>query len=134
MTRWITLGLFAIFLFGYTLQKYQAAAPPTFSVDYLGIVLFIVFITAVLQFALLWPGGNLIRSFAVYAIVVPILAVGLSSLGFVGFWYFVVSSYPDAPGWRELAPRGLTPGLFMGAILVFGRWLSMRSAKAAPGS
>ena len=52
--------------------------------------------------------------------------VGLSALAFAGFWYFTVSQYPDAPPVWELVPRGITPGLFMAAILILNRWLSQR--------
>ena len=134
MSRWVTFGLFAVFLAGYTLQKYQAAAPPAFSADYLQVVLYIVLITAVLQFAVLWLAGSLIGDFRIYGLAMPVLAVALSSLGFVAFWYFNVSKYPNPPPWTELAPRGITPGLIIGAILVFGRWLSMRAATATPSS
>lgn len=134
MARLVTATLFLVFLAGYTWQKYTAAAPPAFSQDYLNIVLFIVLITAVIQFAVLWPATGLIKNFGVFAVATPILAVALSALGFAAFWYFTVSQYPNAPPLAELARRGIAPGLFMGVILIIGRLLAMREAKAAQGS
>ncbi len=131
MARLLTLGLFLIFLAGYTFQKYQAAAPPSFSADYMRIVLFIVLITAVAQFAVLWPAGELIKNFPAYVLAMPVLAVLLSSLGFVAFWYFTVSHYANAPAWTELAKRGIAPGLLMAAILILGRWVATRSTASA---
>ena len=127
MARWITLGLFAVFLAGYALQKYAAAAPPTFEPEYLRIVLFIVFLTAIIPFAVMWPAGGLVKSFPLFAVFTLIGCVGLSAAAFAGFWYFVVSRYPDAPPVWELVPRGVAPGLFMAAILILNRWLSRRS-------
>ena len=127
MARWITLGLFIVFLIGYTLQKYAAAAPPTFVPEYLRIVLLIVFLTAIIPFAVMWPAGGLVKSFPLFAAFTAIGCVGLSALAFAGFWYFVVSQYPDAPSVWELARRGAAPGLVMTAVLILHRWLSQRS-------
>jgi hypothetical protein len=127
MRRWITLGLFAAFLVGYTAQKYTAAAPPTFVPEYLRIVLLIVFITAVIPFALMWPAGGLLKAFPLFAIFTLIGTVGLSALAFAAFWYFVVSNYPNAPPVTDLIPRGIAPGLFIASILILNRWLSQRA-------
>lgn len=135
MPRWITLGLFVVFLIGYTFQKYAAAAPPTFVPDYLRIVLFIVFITAVLPFAVMWPASGLVKPFPLFAGVAVIGCVGLSALAFAGFWYFTVSQYPNAPPVWELVPRGITPGFFMATILILNRWQSqqrLRRESVAP--
>ncbi len=131
MARGITLGLFVVFLIGYTFQKYAAAAPPTFVPEYLRIVLFIVFITAIIPFAVMWPAGGLVKSFPLFAAFTVIGCVGLSALAFAGFWYFTVSQYPDAPPLSELVPRGIAPGLFMAAILILNRWLSLRSRQGS---
>lgn len=131
MRIWITLGLFIAFLIGYTVQKYAAAAPPTFVPDYLRIVLFIVFITAIIPFAVMWPAGGLFKGFPLFAIFTLIGSVGGSALAFAAFWYFTVSHYPNAPPVTDLIPRGIAPGLFMAAILILNRWLSQRSPPAA---
>jgi uncharacterized membrane protein len=128
MRRWLTIGLFLLFLIGYTIQKYAAAAPPTFVPDYLRIVLFIVFITAVIPFAVMWPAGGLVRKFPLFAIFTVIGAIGCSALAFAAFWYFTVSQYPNAPPLMALVPRGVAPGAFMAAILILNRWLSQREA------
>jgi hypothetical protein len=129
MRLWITLGLFVAFLIGYTVQKYAAAAPPTFVPEYLRIVLYIVFITAVIPFALMWPAGALFKPFPLFAIFTLIGSVGCAALAFAAFWYFTVSHYPNAPPVTELIPRGITPGLFIAAILILNRWLSRRSQR-----
>jgi hypothetical protein len=131
MRRWITIGLFVAFLIGYTAQKYLAAAPPTFVADYLRIVLFIAFITAVIPFAVMWPAGGLFKSFPLFAIFTLIGSVACSALAFAAFWYFTVSHYPNAPPVTELIPRGIAPGLFIAAILILNRWLSQRSQRDA---
>lgn len=131
MHRWITLGLFLVFLVGYGVQKYAAAAPPTFIPDYLRIVLFITFITAVIPFAAMWPLGGLVKPFPLFVIFTAVGTVGGSALAFAAFWYFTVSHYPNAPPLWELVPRGLTPGIFMAAILILNRWLSQRSQGAS---
>ncbi|MEQ1819587.1 MAG: hypothetical protein ABL871_13340 [Terricaulis sp.] len=131
MPRWTTLGLFVVFLIGYTFQKYAAAAPPTFVPDYLRIVLVIVFITAIIPFVVMWPAGGLVKPFPLFAAFTVIGCIGLSALAFAGFWYFTVSQYPNAPPVWELVPRGIAPGLFMATILVFDRWLSQRSQRGS---
>lgn len=129
MRRWLTLGLFLLFLVGYTIQKYAAAAPPTFAPDYLRIVLFIVFITAVIPFAAMWSAGGLVRSFPLFAAFTVLGAIACSALAFAAFWYFTVSHYPNAPPLMALVPRGIAPGAFMAAILILNRWLWMREQK-----
>jgi hypothetical protein len=131
MRRWVTLGLFVVFLLGYGVQKYAAAAPPTFVPDYLRIVLFIVFITAVVPFAVMWAAGGLFKPFPLFVIFTMIGSVGGAALAFAAFWYFSVSHYPNAPPLSDLVPRGIAPGLFMAAILILNRWLSVRSPPTA---
>ncbi len=131
MRRWVTLGLFVVFLLGYGVQKYAAAAPPTFVPDYLRIVLFIVFITAVVPFAVMWAAGGLFKPFPLFVIFTMIGSVGGAALAFAAFWYFNVSHYPNAPPLSDLVPRGIAPGLFMAAILILNRWLSVRSPPTA---
>ena len=130
MRRWITLGLFVVFLIGYTVQKYAAAAPPTFVADYLRIVLFIAFITAVIPFAVMWPAGSFFKPFPLFSIFTLIGSIGCSALAFAAFWYFTVSHYPNAPPVTDLIPRGIAPGVFIAAILILNRWLSQRSTRA----
>lgn len=131
MRRWITLGLFVIFLIGYFAQKYAAAAPPTFVPEYLRIVLFIVIITAVIPFVVIWLAGGLFRPFPLFVMFTLIGSVGASALAFAAFWYFTVSQYPNAPPVTELIPRGIAPGLFMAAILILNRWMSQRASQPA---
>jgi hypothetical protein len=131
MRRWVTLGLFVVFLLGYGVQKYAAAAPPTFVPDYLRIVLFIVFITAVVPFVVMWAAGGLFKPFPLFVIFTMIGSVGGAALAFAAFWHFTVSHYPNAPPLSDLVPRGIAPGLFMAAILILNRWLSVRSPPAA---
>jgi hypothetical protein len=131
MRRLVLLGVFVVFLIGYSAQKYAAAAPPTFDLDYLRIVLFIVFITAFVPFALMWPAGGLIRGFPLFTIFTLVGSVGSSALAFAAFWYFTVSHYPNAPPLWDLVPRGIAPGLCVAAILIMNRWLSQRSRPPA---
>jgi|CXWL01.1.fsa_nt_gi hypothetical protein len=128
MRHWITIGLFLLFLAGYGMQKYAAAAPPTFVPDYLRVVLLIVFITAVLPFAAMWLAGGLVRPFPLFVLFTIIGAIGCSALAFAAFWYFTVSHFPNAPPLMALVPRGIAPGVFIAAILILNRWLSQRSA------
>lgn len=127
MRRWTTVGLFLVFPAGYGLQKYAAAAPPTFAPDYLRIVLFIVFLTAVVPFIVMWPAGGLVKPFPLFALFTIVGAIGCSALAFAAFWYFIVSHYPDAPPLTALLPRGIAPGAFIAAILILNRWLSQRA-------
>lgn len=129
MRRLITSGLFVAFLVGYSLQKYAAAAPPTFVPDYLQLVLFIVFITAVIPFMVMWLAGGSVRPFPLFVIFTMIGSVGCSALAFAAFWYFIVSHYPNAPPVTELIPRGVAPGSFIAAILVLNRWLLQRAQR-----
>ena len=93
--------------------------------------LFIVFITAVVPFALMWPAGGLFKPFPLFVLFTVIGSVGGAALAFAAFWYFTVSHYPNAPPLSDLVPRGIAPGLFMAAILILNRWLSVRSPPAA---
>jgi hypothetical protein len=127
--RWMILGLFLLFLAAYGIQKYAAAAPPEFDFEYLRVVALIVAITAVIPFVLLWPAGRLIGDLLWFSVATVIAAVSLSALGFLTFWYFVASHYPEAPSALELAKRGLAPGLAMGAILILNRWLARRAER-----
>jgi hypothetical protein len=130
MRIWITLGLFLVFIAGYTAQKYLAAAPPAFSQPYLMTVLFIVLITAVIPFAVMWLLGGLVKPFPLFSLFTVVGCIGASALAFAGYWYFTISSFPNAPPVTALLPRGITPGVFMAAILILNRWLSARKAKA----
>lgn len=132
--RLITIVLFLLFLIGYAIQKYMAAAPPIFVPEYLGIVLLLVLITGVIPFLLAWLGLTGVKSFPAFPILTFVTTIGLSALAFSLFWYFSVRHYPNAPPLLELARRGLAPGLFMGAILVLNRWLSLRHARASVAS
>lgn len=133
MRRLITPALFVAFLIGYSVQKYAAAAPPSFNTEYLGFVLFIVFVTAVIPFAVMWPASSLIKPFPSFAIVTVVGTVGLSSLAFAALWYYAISRFPNPPPLSDLIPRGIGPGLFMAAILILSRWRSQRDqARRAP--
>ena len=127
--RAIVILAIAVFLVGYTLQKYLAAAPPTFVPDYLRIVLVIVFITAIIPIALMWPAGGFIKSLPIFVAFTVVGSIGLSALAFAAFWYFVVSHYPNAPPLSELVPRGIAPGSFIAAILILNRWLATRGQR-----
>lgn len=126
--RAIILAAFLVFLAGYTIQKYLAAAPPSFDPGYLRIVLIIVAITALPPIAIMWPVGGAIKPFPAFAIVTVIGSVAIAATGFVAFWYFWLLQFPSPPPVEELARRGVAPGLFIAAILILNRWLANRSA------
>lgn len=124
--RMLSAAAALLFLIGYSAQKYLAAAPPVFVPAYAQTVVLIVFITAIIPFALAWAAGRPFRSLPVFAAVTGAIAVGASAGAFALYWYFTVSQYPNAPPVLELARRGLTPGLFIAAILVLDRLLTRR--------
>lgn len=118
-----TLWVFALFLVGYFAQKYLAAAPPIYVPAYVSTVMIICITTALIPFGLAAIVGDAIENTFAAVIAIPLLSVVLSILGFAAFWYFAISGQPSAPPLEAVAPRGLTPGLFISAILIGGRLL-----------
>jgi hypothetical protein len=125
----ITFWLFVAFLAGYFAQKYFAAAPPTYVPAYAITVATICILTALLPFGLTALVADRVDNTAAFVVVALVCGVALSVLGFAGFWYAVISGFPNPPPLMDVAPRGLTPGLFVGAILSIGRVLYQRARK-----
>jgi hypothetical protein len=118
----LTIAIFALFLLAYSIEKYVVAMPPIFDPAYLQSVAIIVALTAIIPFAFMWLLRRRFATLAAHSAVMIIGCIALSALGYAAYWYFTVSSFPNAPPVDALAVRGIRPGLLMAAALIIGRW------------
>jgi len=126
----ITLWLLVALLAAYDFEKYIVAAPPVFIPGYAVTVAIIFGLTGVVPAIAIWLLRRKVPGLAGHAALMIVTAVGLSALGYAAFWYFSIGGSPGAPPLEALAVRGVRPGLFLAAVMIFGRWLDMRRVAA----